>query len=318
MLVAAESSGAPAFAMRAVEVGDALWSGDLEAIARLETESQPATEAETRARTADAARQRARAGHYSGAMFHYGGEWFWGVDRLHHLERRLTSLGAARSQAGFLFGRPPLETAPVPHGDALTLEIFPSLRSPYSAIGYEPALDLVKATGIHQITRPVLPMVMRGVPVSLAKGLYIFRDTRREGAALGMPFGHMIDPIGTPVRRAFSLWPWARQQGKGEALLASFLRAAFSEAVDTSVDAGLRKVVERAGLDWSQALPHLGSTEWEQELEENRLCMTHEMGQWGVPSFRLRGPEGEPDLVVWGQDRLWLVAREIQRRGAIA
>jgi 2-hydroxychromene-2-carboxylate isomerase len=175
----------------------------------------------------------------------------------------------------------------------------------------------VKATGIHQVTRPVLPMVMRGVPVSLAKGLYIFRDTRREGAALGMPFGHMIDPIGTPVRRAFSLWPWARGLGKGEALIASFLRAAFSEAIDTSVDAGLRKVVERAGLDWSQALSHLGSTEWQQEVEDNRLCMVNELGQWGVPSFRLRGPGGEPDLVAWGQDRLWLISREIQRRGAL-
>ena len=24
--------------------------------------------------------------HYSGGMFHYEGEWYWGVDRLHYLE----------------------------------------------------------------------------------------------------------------------------------------------------------------------------------------------------------------------------------------
>ena len=29
----------------------------------------------------------------SGAMFHYGGEWYWGVDRLYLLERRLAELG---------------------------------------------------------------------------------------------------------------------------------------------------------------------------------------------------------------------------------
>jgi len=28
----------------------------------------------------------------------------------------------------------------------------------------------------------------------------------------------------------------------------------------------------------------------------------------------LRGPANEPDLCVWGQDRLWLVAAEIRRR----
>jgi hypothetical protein len=46
--------------------------------------------------------------------------------------------------------------------------------------------------------------------------------------------------------------------------------------------------------------------------------MVEEMGLWGVPSFRLRGPAGEPELCVWGQDRLWLLGREIQRRGRAA
>ncbi len=42
--------------------------------------------------------------------------------------------------------------------------------------------------------------------------------------------------------------------------------------------------------------------------------MVEGMGLWGVPSYRLSGPDGEPDLEVWGQDRLWLVAAEIRRR----
>ena len=43
--------------------------------------------------------------------------------------------------------------------------------------------------------------------------------------------------------------------------------------------------------------------------------MTEELGLWGVPSYRLRGGAGEADLCVWGQDRLWLIAAEIRRRG---
>ncbi len=314
LLVAVEGGDLETFATRAVPLGRALFTGDDAPIDAIEAESGARDAAQASARTAEAARMRARAGHYSGATFLYGGEWYWGVDRLHHLERRLTELGAAREDA-FLFGRPPLETAHVERGDEITLEIFPSLRSPYSAIGYEPALDLAKATGIRRITRPVLPMVMRGVPASLAKGLYIFRDTKREASCLGMPFGRMVDPIGEPVRRAFSLWPWAQSKGRGESLLASFMRGAWSEGIDTSTDAGLRAVVERAGLDWGETKSHLGDPAWEDELEANRLAMVGEMGQWGVPSFRLRGPEGEPDFVVWGQDRLWVLSREIQRRG---
>jgi 2-hydroxychromene-2-carboxylate isomerase len=41
----------------------------------------------------DADRLRQRLGHYLGAMLYYGGEWYWGVDRLQYLESRLQSLG---------------------------------------------------------------------------------------------------------------------------------------------------------------------------------------------------------------------------------
>jgi hypothetical protein len=40
------------------------------------------------------------------------------------------------------------------------------------------------------------------------------------------------------------------------------------------------------------------------------------LGLWGVPSYRVRGPEGHADWSTWGQDRLWLVARKL--RGRIA
>jgi 2-hydroxychromene-2-carboxylate isomerase len=36
-------------------------------------------------------------------------------------------------------------------------------------------------------------------------------------------------------------------------------------------------------------------------------------GLWGVPAFRLLDASGAERLAVWGQDRLWLVAREIAR-----
>ena len=44
--------------------------------------------------------------------------------------------------------------------------------------------------------------------------------------------------------------------------------------------------------------------------------MVEGMGLWGVSSYRLCGPEGEPGLD-WGQDRLWLVAAEICRRASL-
>jgi 2-hydroxychromene-2-carboxylate isomerase len=114
------------------------------------------------------------------------------------------------------------------------------------------------------------------------------------------------------VRNAYSLYPWAVEQGKGNALLSSFLHAAFFEGINTNNDRGLKTVVERAGLSWEAAQGILGNRDWEGLLEDNRLAM-YGFGSWGVPSFRLLDERGETVLALWGQDRLWLFSREIQR-----
>ena len=303
----------------AISAGRALWAGQDEALNRLAEHVPSATEAEiTRAlESGNALRKKRR--HYSGGMFWYAGEWYWGVDRLHHLERRLIEYAAARKRvAALLFDRPAINTGQIRDDGRLSLEIYPSLRSPYSAMIFDRSLELAASVGIPVSVRPVMPMVMRGVPAPAAKGFYIMLDALREAQHIGAPFGDMFDPIGKPVERGFSLWPFARDAGRGAEFISSFLRAAFVLGRETGSDEGIRRVVEEAGLDWSQAQASLDSDDWRAELEHNRQVMYEELGVWGVPSYRLRGPDGEPDLCVWGQDRLWLVAAEIRRRLASA
>ena len=80
-------------------MGSALWSGDAAALDALARELGVVEAAEVRQQIDAGNQLRAKLGHYLGAMFHYGGEWYWGVDRLEHLERRLESLGARRAGA---------------------------------------------------------------------------------------------------------------------------------------------------------------------------------------------------------------------------
>tara|TARA_R110000772_G_scaffold46687_6_gene106580 strand:- start:14918 stop:16291 length:1374 start_codon:yes stop_codon:yes gene_type:complete len=296
-----------------VEVSTALWSHDQTTLAALAERLGAASPEVTAARIQQGNAQRAVLGHYSGAMFYYGKEWYWGVDRLYHLENRLAEQGLdRRSDAPVLAPRPEIESGPLVDNGSLTLEIYPSLRSPYTAIVFDRALKLARDTGVKLIVRPVLPMVMRGVPATREKGIYIFTDCAREARAAGVAFGPIYDPIGEPVRRCYSLYPWACEQGRGNELLSSFLHCAFAQGINTSKDSGLRQVVERAGLNWNKAREHLGDSAWEAILENNRLTM-YAAGLWGVPSFRLLDKNGEPVLALWGQDRLWLFAHEIQR-----
>jgi 2-hydroxychromene-2-carboxylate isomerase len=302
------------FAECAARVGRALWADDLAGLADLAAGLGRVSQTAINERVAAGNARREQLKHYSGAMFYYGNEWYWGVDRLYHLEQRLADLGLDRDPGKpLLMPRPVIAPALLKDTKTLTLEVFPSLRSPYTAISFDRSVALARDTGVNLVVRPVLPMVMRGAPITRQKGMYIFSDTAREARAAGVPFGHFCDPIGNPVRRAYSLLPWAAQQGKDIEFISAFLRCAFAEGVNTNSDRGMRKVVEEAGLDWSAARAILGQPGWENALEENRLAM-YRSGLWGVPSYRLLDESGSQLLSLWGQDRLWVFAREIQRQ----
>jgi 2-hydroxychromene-2-carboxylate isomerase len=293
-------------------VSEALWRGDAAAMDQLAQRHGSVATDEAMAVVDAGTAMRRELKHYSGAMFHYGGEWYWGVDRLYHLEARLAALGADRDPGKPLIApRPAIDLGDLVDASDYTLELYASLRSPYTAVVFDRAVAFAKEAGINLMLRPVLPMVMRGVPATREKGMYIFMDAAREARAADVPYGNFYDPIGDPARRCYALFPWAASQGKGVALCSSFLRHAFVLGVNTNNDRGLRKVVEAAGLSWSEAQAHRHDDSWEALLENNRQTM-YAAGLWGVPSFRLLNPSGAPLLATWGQDRLWLVAHTLR------
>ena len=297
----------------ATAVGSALWSGDKAALTIIAQQHGGISAEQREACLAFGNARRTELKHYSGAMFYYGEEWYWGVDRLHYLESRLAELGADLCpQQPLLMPRFEVEAGKLCDNGSLTLEIYPSLRSPYTAVAFDQTLKLAEVTGVNLVVRPVLPMVMRGVPATRQKGMYIFTDAAREARSAGVPFGDFYDPIGEPVRGCYALYPWACDQGRGNQLISSFLSAVFAEGVNTNNLRGLKRVVENAGLDWSVAKKIVGQNGWQEIVESNRLAM-YEIGLWGVPSFRLINKQGDLVLALWGQDRLWLVAREIER-----
>jgi len=293
-------------------VSAALWQGDDAALKRLAVAHGSASADAAAAAVSAGTEKRKALRHYSGAMFYYGGEWYWGVDRLYHLEMRLAALGADRSPGESLIApRPDMDLAGHTDQGRYTLELYASLRSPYTAVIFDRAVAFAQHAGVELKLRPVLPMVMRGVPATREKGMYIFMDAAREARVAGVPYGNFYDPIGDPARRCYALYPWAASQGKGVELCSSFLRHAFALGVNINNDRGLRKVVEAAGLDWGAAQAHREDTAWEALLEDNRQTM-YAAGLWGVPSFRLLNPAGEALLATWGQDRLWLVAHTLR------
>lgn len=255
-------------------------------------------------------RLRRRLGHYLGAMFHFEGEWYWGLDRLHHLESRLVEAGLNLDADGPCFPPPPLRLAPTTpesatgHGPA-TLDFFCSLRSPYTWLAVDRVRALARHYGANLRLKFVLPMVMRGLPVPLDKRLYILADAKREAVRLGLPFGDIADPVGEPVERGLALLHHAIGRGVGVEFLESFLRGVFAEGIDAGSRRGLGRIAARAGLGGSDIATSLADQSWRDAAARHRESLLA-TGLWGVPSFQVG------DLpAVWGQDRLWMVEEDL-------
>lgn len=257
------------------------------------------------AHLASAQATRRRLGHYLGATLYYAGEWYWGIDRLHHLEARLQELGVQRpGVSGALFPPDAEIDRPIMLKDPPVIDFFFSLRSPYSAIAASRVFKLGRLTGAPVRLRPVMPMVMRGLPVPLEKRLYISLDAAREARLWRVPFGRICDPVGRPVERGLSLIPLAEGLGHGQAYVLSFMQGVWAEGIDAGSDRGLRRIVERVGISWGDAQTALHDDRWRLLAESNRKHLL-DLGLWGVPSFKVR------DMAVWGQDRLWAVQQAL-------
>lgn len=287
---------------KALAISERCWANDAFALRQIGA----ASESETRTALRKGDRLRQRRGHYLGGMLYFEGEWYWGIDRLHHLEARLQTLGFAMSNA-LQYPAPSLALPPVapPTGERPVLHFFCSLRSPYTYLAVARCAQLAQHYGAELRLRFVLPMVMRGLPVPREKRMYIVLDTKREAESLGLPFGRIADPVGLPTERGLALLHRAIGLGKGVELLQSFMQAVWSEGVDAGTDEGLQLIATRCGLDSRFVADALADDSWRAVAQANREEMLA-AGLWGVPSFRVNdGPAR------WGQDRLYLVERDL-------
>ncbi|MDE3233648.1 MAG: DsbA family protein [Pseudomonadota bacterium] len=262
-------------------------------------------------------RLRKSWGHYLSGMIYYEGEWYWGIDRLHHLESRLTDLGLAthirshrQQHPATLFETPQYQAMPnVPEGTSI--DFYFSFRSPYSAISVAKVFDWAKANGVEVNVKYVLPMVMRGLPVPAEKRKYISLDAAREAHVQNVPFGRLNDPVGKPTERGLALIPFAQMHQLAEPYIKSFMQGVWAEGLDAGTDAHLKIIVERAGLNWDAAKDILHSkandTHWRSVAEQNRQALST-LGLWGVPSFRFE------DTAVWGQDRFWAIEKAMHAK----
>jgi len=304
-LTAALQAGA--FVSDAVKIGAALWSNDKTALSSLTL----ATPEAAKAQHEQGQVLRLSLGHYLGGTFQFEGEWYWGIDRLHFLESRLTQQGLDRTGGAPLFPAHEIVLGAVPKTKGKTakpqpiLHAFISFRSPYSYICLPRAKALADHYGAELRLRFIMPMVMRGLPVPRAKQYYIAMDTKREAERVGLRYGTMVDPVGLGVERGLAVLHHAITEGHGYDFALSFMQGAFADGIDATTEVGLAQMAKRAGVSEATVKEALGDESWRTTAEANREEM-FAGGLWGVPSFRVNDAEAR-----WGQDRLWAIEQDL-------
>lgn len=301
----------PAFFSLAEEIGAAIWRHDIQAVRAL---CGIADVGEDRLAANEAL--LTKLGHYASASLHYGGEFYVGLDRLDHLERRLNGLGLGDEEVQFevhrlwRYGLEDLERTL----SGRSVEVFFSVRSPYSYLGLQLIEELASKSGVKLVLKPVLPMMMRGMKVPPMKGSYILMDTAREARLEGIPFGRICDPLGYATWRAMSIgFALLEKEEAGEiergqtlAFFRAFTRGVWGEGIDGTSDGGLKKILRNAGLDEAWLGEGLSKPVVEAHAEANREAMSR-YGSWGVPTFRV-GTE-----TIWGQDRMWAIVEALKQ-----
>lgn len=309
-LLAAEHD-APSYLALARRLGDALFAGDAVGVKALCEGAVPEPEANA---ALEAHQQRQlESGHYNSAMIALGDNWYWGVDRLTHLEHDLLAAGRRRPDAsvGLLRLRPWDVAAGRDAGTEtkrtlpLEIDFFCSFRSPYAYLAAERCFELQRRYPVRIIPRLILPMKMAGFTITAIKAAYFRADPAREALRHGIRFGNFCDPYGTGLERAMALVEHAHEAGRLEPYLLSVMQGIWADGIDTATEAGLRQLVERAGLEWTALRNHLADESWRDWAAGNRAEL-EQLGQYAAPTYRLG------DWVTWGQDRLWMIEREIK------
>ena len=85
------------------------------------------------------------------------------------------------------------------------------------------------------------------------------------------------------------------------------------QGINIGEESYLESTVTKLDLDWQTVKKELNSSKWKQVLNDNVKDM-YEGNCWGVPSFKITNADGSNPYYVWGQDRMWLIKEEINRR----
>jgi 2-hydroxychromene-2-carboxylate isomerase len=249
-------------------------------------------------------------GHYLPAAMLFAGNWFIGIDRLAHLERQLNTLKLNKSTKANKNDDVKFDV------NALVFEpkrkmkskdecqVYISLRSPYSYLGFIKAKRLAQHYHMPLKIRPLVPLMMRGFHLTSNKQKYIIDDATREAQQANIPFSATTCLTEQGIINCYQVFAYAEHQGKAIDYIEAVFEAIYVNNIDLALLVNLKDICRILELDYQQALVYGESHDWQQWSDVNQTALD-KIGLWGVPCFSYQ------DTHCWGQDRLAQIEQAI-------
>lgn len=199
------------------------------------------------------------------------------------------------------------------------VEFIYDLVSPFSYLAYGRLGEICDHHDAELMLHPVLLGALHDAagiqaPVSIpAKGRYMNRDIQRWAEQYGLP---MRFPEPFPFRSLKTMRASLFCRGRGE--LEAFTREAFklyweengapAGREESDEDGPISEVARRIGADPDEVLAGAGDPRVKEELKD-ATSDALDRGAFGAPTFFVG------DEMLWGNDRLEFVERELERTG---
>lgn len=244
-------------------------------------------------------------GHYQSASILFAGEWYLGIERLDHLEHRLTRIDLAKTATTFRYNKHNLQYKSDIQAKH-PIEAYVSIRSPYSYIGWLQVKKVAQTYNAPLKIKLILPMLMRGIDVPIEKQRYILFDALREARVKKLAIGRFQDPVGQGVINCYALFPYAEKENKAVDYIDAIFHAVYVDGVDLAKIANVQKICRQLNIDYDAALAYAIGHDWQQLIDTNQKDL-ESLGFWGVPCFTY------DNVACWGQDRLYRIEQEIMK-----
>lgn len=295
-------------------VCEMLWSSAASELDSMALKYGQATEQETREFVEQGDARRREIGAINSGAFYYEGEWYSHIDRLYHLENRLTGLGARR-----ILGRKLVTPKPVLRADRLSddtelsLEVFLTLDSPECAIALARLQRLVHDSGVRLRLKILRCTDHSGVSIENQADLHRLQDLTREAHALGVSRAAASKiPSPDQLEQALLLWYWAKSQGKEFAFLSAYYNAMFFDGESLASVGQWQALIAQLGLPTAVVGGVLkAGAEGAFDVEAKNREAVAQSGFGRFPLLRLLGVDGHVNIETVGHDRLWLVAQRM-------